>query len=132
MDRIVSEEMRIRFDRTQIIHAHNDDIAPFRLDDGTQNESPDAAKAIDGNANAHHVLLIAGIERVLPRRQIRQSSVAAPDIPIGKPGFAFSTASMSRARMAFARRRTLTDSAIAVRSLEIVSVMNIGPMARGP
>ena len=48
--------MRVGFDRSEIVDADHHDVAPLRFDDRAQNQPPDAAEPIDGDACAHHLL----------------------------------------------------------------------------
>ena len=51
--------MRIRLNRAQIIDRDNINIGAARFINGTHNIAPDAAKAVNGNANLfrHNILL---------------------------------------------------------------------------
>ena len=50
---VVAQQMRVGFDRTQIVHADDLDVVRSALHDGAQDQTPDAAEAVDRDANSH-------------------------------------------------------------------------------
>ena len=53
MDAVEAQQMRIGFDRAEIVDGNDFDIGTTGFDDGAQDVAADAAKAIDGDANCH-------------------------------------------------------------------------------
>src|SRR6185437_9775148 len=53
--RVVAQQMRVGFHRTQIVHAHNDDVGALRFHNRAQDQTPDAAKAVDRDAKCHFI-----------------------------------------------------------------------------
>src|SRR5437016_61929 len=79
---IEQQQMRVGFDRPQIVHRHDYDILAAGLDDGPQDIAADAAKSVDGNANWHvtvsftRIAIISGPYRRLGSR--RKGGVGRP------------------------------------------------------
>ena len=45
--RVIAQEVCVRVDRPEIVHAHNDNVAPFGFDDRAQHKPADAPEAND-------------------------------------------------------------------------------------
>ena len=53
MHGIIAQQMRVGFHRAQIVQRHHFDVAAPAFHDGAQHKTPDAAKAVDRNADCH-------------------------------------------------------------------------------
>ena len=62
MHAVIAQEMRIGFDRAQIVDRDDIDILAAGFDDGAQDIAADAAKSVDCDANRHGILLEMGHE----------------------------------------------------------------------
>ena len=51
--RVVTQQMRVGLDRSQVVDADDLDIGASRLGDGAQDVAADAAEPVDGNADSH-------------------------------------------------------------------------------
>ena len=54
---VVAQEMRVGFDRAEIVDADDLDVAAVVLDDGAQDQTPDAPEAVDGDPDSHDTSL---------------------------------------------------------------------------
>ncbi len=57
MHAVVAQQMRIGFDRAEVVDRHDLNIGAARLDDGAKNVAADAAKTVDCDANCHFLLI---------------------------------------------------------------------------
>src|SRR5208337_649781 len=64
---VEAQQMRVGFDRTEIVDRDNLDVLPARLDDRAQYEPPDASEAIDRYSGDHRYPLL------MPARDSRPS-----------------------------------------------------------
>ncbi len=62
---IVAQQMRIGFDRSEIIDGDDLDVGAFGFGDGAHDIAADAAKAIDGDPNGHFLELLTRAMRWL-------------------------------------------------------------------
>ncbi len=53
VNRVVTQQMRVRFDRTQIVHPYHDDVVALGFNNCAQDQTSDAAEAVDRDAKCH-------------------------------------------------------------------------------
>ncbi len=61
MHGVVAEEMRVGFDRAEIVEAQDLDVLAAAFDDGAQDQAADAAETIDGDFDCHLCPLLLGL-----------------------------------------------------------------------